>query len=227
MKRRILDFPLQHGRLVFIGLAVLTIGLGSAIPRIQIDTDPENMLSEDDPARLFHNETKDEFSLHDLIVVGVVNEAEPEGVFNPESLARIHELNEQLKSIDGVIARDVLGPSTMDNIEQAGPGTIRFEWLMEQPPKTPEEALAIKEAALRLPMLRGTVVSDDGDSVALYVPIESKDQSHRIPKRSERSSTGSATTAMSSTSPGSLLPKTHSASRCSSKWRSRRRLPLS
>ncbi len=180
MKQKILDFPLQHARLVFVGLAVLTIGLGSAIPWIQVDTDPENMLSEDDPARVFHNETKDEFSLHDLIVVGVVNEAEPEGVFNPDSLGRIHELNERLKSIDGVIARDVLGPSTMDNIEQAGPGTIRFEWLMEDPPKTPEEALAIKEAALRLPMLRGTVISDDGESVALYVPIESKDQSHRI-----------------------------------------------
>jgi predicted RND superfamily exporter protein len=63
------------------------------------------MLSEDDPARDFHNETKEEFALHDLIVVGVVNEAEPEGVFNPESLGRIHELNERLKSIDGVIAR--------------------------------------------------------------------------------------------------------------------------
>ncbi len=180
MKRKILDFPLQHARLVFIGLAVLTIGFGSAIPGIQVDTDPENMLSENDPDRIFHNETKEEFSLHDLIVVGVVNEAEPEGVFNPESLARIHELNERLKSIDGVIARDVLGPSTMDNIEQAGPGTIRFEWLMEEPPETPEEAIAIKEAALRLPMLRGTVVSEDGESVALYVPIESKDQSHRI-----------------------------------------------
>jgi len=138
------------------------------------------MLSERDSARVFHNQTKEEFALHDLIVVGVVNEVEPEGVFNPESLARIHELNERLKSIDGVIARDVLGPSTMDNIEQAGPGAIRFEWLMEQPPKTPEEAIAIKEAALRLPMLRGTVVSEDGKSVALYVPIESKDQSHRV-----------------------------------------------
>ena len=180
MKQKILDFPLQHARLVFVGLAVLTIGLGSAIPWIQVDTDPENMLSEDDPARVFHNETKDEFALHDLIVVGVVNEVEPAGVFNPDSLAHIHELNERLKSIDGVIAHDVLGPSTMDNIEQAGPGTIRFEWLMEDPPKTPEEALAIKEAALRLPMLRGTVISDDGESVALYVPIESKDQSHRI-----------------------------------------------
>ncbi|MDH3655309.1 MAG: MMPL family transporter [Myxococcales bacterium] len=185
MKRKILDFPVQHARLVFVGLAVLTIGLGAAIPSIQVDTDPENMLSEDDAARVFHNETKEEFALHDLIVVGVVNEAEPEGVFNPESLGRIHELNEQLKSIDGVIARDVLGPSTMDNIEQAGPGTIRFEWLMEEAPKTPEEALAIKEAALRLPMLRGTVISEDGDSVALYVPIESKDQSHRISEEIE------------------------------------------
>ena len=185
MKRKILDFPIQHARLVFVGLAVLTIGLGSAIPSIKIDTDPETMLSADDPARVFHNETKEEFSLHDLIVVGVVNDAEPEGVFNPESLGRIHELNEQLKSIDGVIARDVLGPSTMDNIEQAGPGTIRFEWLMEEAPKTPEEALAIKEAALRLPMLRGTVVSEDGDSIALYVPIESKDQSHRISEEIE------------------------------------------
>jgi predicted RND superfamily exporter protein len=185
MKRKILDFPLQHARLVFVGLAVLTIGLGSAIPWIQIDTDPETMLSADDPARVFHNETKDEFALHDLIVVGVVNESEPEGVFNPDSLGRIHELNQRVKSIDGVIARDVLGPSTMDNIEQAGPGTIRFEWLMEQPPETPEEAIAIKEAALRLPMLRGTVVSDDGKSVALYVPIESKDESHRISEEIE------------------------------------------
>ncbi len=185
MKRKILDFPLQHARLVFVGLAVLTIGFGSAIPWIQIDTDPENMLKEDDPARVFHDETKDEFTLHDLIVVGVVNESEAEGVFNPESLTRIHELNEHVKTIDGVIARDVLGPSTMDNIEQAGPGTIRFEWLMEEPPKTPEEALAIKEAALRLPMLRGTVVSDDGKSVALYVPIENKHESHRISEEIE------------------------------------------
>jgi predicted RND superfamily exporter protein len=121
MKRKILDFPLQHARLVFIGLAVLTIGLGSAIPWIQFDTDPENMLSEDDPDRIFHNETKEEFALHDLIVVGVVNEAEPEGVFNPESLARIHELNERLKSIDGVIARDVLRRWTTSSRQVPGP----------------------------------------------------------------------------------------------------------
>ncbi|NNE20271.1 MAG: hypothetical protein HKN10_17515, partial [Myxococcales bacterium] len=62
MKRKILDFPIQHARLVFVGLAVLTIGLGSAIPSIKIDTDPETMLSAEDPARVFHNETKEEFA---------------------------------------------------------------------------------------------------------------------------------------------------------------------
>jgi len=195
MKRKILDFPLHRPRLVFVALAVLTLGLGSAIPWIKVDTDPENMLSPDDPARVFHNETKDEFALHDLIVVGVVNEQHPNGVFNPESLARIHEVNERVKTIDGVIARDVLGPSTMDNIEQAGPGTIRFEWLMEEPPETPEEALAIKEAALRLPMLRGTVISDDGESVALYVPIENKHESHRISQEIESIVAGFGETA--------------------------------
>ena len=215
MKRRILDFPLQHPRLVFISLAVVTVGFGSAIPWIRVDTDPENMLSETDPSRVFHNETKEEFSLHDLIVVGVVNETNPEGVFNPESLRRIHEINERVQAIDGVIARDVLGPSTMDNIEQAGPGTIRFEWLMEQPPETPKEALAIKEAALRLPLLRGTVVSDDGKSVALYVPIESKDQSHRIAGEIQSIIDGFGHTD----DQDCLSRRTPSASKCSRRWR--------
>lgn len=180
MKQKILSFPLQHPRRVFIGVMVLTMGLGAAIPWIRIDTDPENMLAADEPARVFHNQTKEEFALHDMIVVGVVNESEPDGVFNPASLARVHALNEHVESIDGVIARDILGLSTMDNIEQAGPGAIRFEWLMAEPPETQEEALAVRDAALRLPLLRGRVISEDGRSVALYVPIESKDQSHRI-----------------------------------------------
>ena len=185
MKSRIFDFPLHHPRVVFVAVAALTMALGVAISWIRIDTDPENMLSEHDPSRVFHNQTKDAFSLHDLIVVGVVNESHPEGVFNPGSLARVFDLTEKSKGIDGVIARDVMSPATMDNIEQAGPGTIRFEWLMAEPPDTLEEAVAIRDAALRLPMLRGTVVSEDGKSIAVYVPIESKDQSHRISQEIE------------------------------------------
>jgi len=59
------------------------------LPALQIDTDPENMLAADEPARVFHNAQKKAFSLYDMVVVGVVNEENPQGVFNKKSLANI------------------------------------------------------------------------------------------------------------------------------------------
>ena len=47
--------------------------------RVHIDTDPENMLPQDQPSRVFHNKVKDDFALHDMLVVGVVNETDPDG----------------------------------------------------------------------------------------------------------------------------------------------------
>ena len=37
------------------------------LPEIKVDTDPENMLSADEPARVFHNQMKKEFSLSDIV----------------------------------------------------------------------------------------------------------------------------------------------------------------
>ena len=108
MKRKILDFPLQHARLVFIGLAVLTIGLGSAIPWIKVDTDPENMLPADEPVRVTHAAIKEEFNLNDFLVVGIVHE---DTVFTPEILRRAYNITEALYDMEGVIVDDVLAPS--------------------------------------------------------------------------------------------------------------------
>ncbi len=53
-----------------------------ALQSLKIDTDPENILSETESARVFHNNAKKEFSLHDMVVVGIVNEEHQNGVFN-------------------------------------------------------------------------------------------------------------------------------------------------
>ncbi len=156
-----------------------------------VDTDPENMLSEDEAVRVFHTRMKREMALHDMVVLGVVNETHPDGVFNPESLAKIYELAEYAKTLRwhdeqnpdkevGVIEVDVIAPSTVDYIEQAGPGTIRFEWLMPSPPQSREEALAVRHKAERIPFLNGTLLSEDGKALCLYLPISSKDLSYRI-----------------------------------------------
>lgn len=158
---------------------------------LQIDTDPENMLSVDEPVRVFHNAMKKEFALYDMVVVGVVNDTHVDGVFNVKSLQDIHALTQYAKTLQweedgqrhGVIAADILSPSTVDNIEQAGLGTVRFEWLMREPPTTEEGARAIAQKAKKIPFLNGTLVSDDGKAVALYLPIQVKSDSYEVAEK--------------------------------------------
>jgi hypothetical protein len=158
---------------------------------IAVDTDPENMLPADEPVRVFHNTMKREFSLYDMVVVGVVNETHPDGVFNPQSLGRIYELSQYARALQwpdprdperriGVVEVDMLAPSMVDNVEQAGLGAVSFDWLMPQPPTTRDEALAVRDRAERLPLLKGTLVSEDGKAITLYLPLTSKDLSYGV-----------------------------------------------
>ncbi len=48
-------FSVDHPKTVAIAAVVLTVGLGAFLPFIKVDTDPENMLSEKEAVRIFHN----------------------------------------------------------------------------------------------------------------------------------------------------------------------------
>ncbi|MBS3779313.1 MAG: MMPL family transporter, partial [Desulfovermiculus sp.] len=194
----------HHPKKTFVLIGVVTIvlavlaGLPSLFPQtfsflhpVRVDTDPENMLQQEEPARIFHNQMKDEFDLHDMIVVGVVNEEHPQGVFNPDTLSRVYELTEFAKGLQGesigeddpragVVRADIIAPSTVDNIEQAGVGTVRFEWLMSTPPENEQEAAEIRDNAQRIPFLNGTLVSENGQALAVYLPITAKKLSYDI-----------------------------------------------
>ena len=180
MKQLLLDFSTGRPRAVYLLVLAVAVVLGLAIPRIQIDTDQENMLPESQGDRVFHNAVKARFDLHDAIVVGAVNTNDAAGIYNVASLGALHRLTDGILAIDGVILQDVMSLSTVDNIDQEGPGTIRFEWMMKTPPQTADEAAAIRARVERLPFLADTLVSGDGKAAAVYVPIESKDESYRI-----------------------------------------------
>ena len=163
-----------------LAVALLCLGFASQLPRIVVDTDPENMLPADQGARVLHDAVKRDFTLYDMLIVGIVDETDADGVFTPAALARIHELTGRIQTIEGVVRQEVLSLSTVDNIEQGGPGVVRFGWLMEQPPRTRDDARALRDAADRLPTIRGTLVSEDGRATAIYVPLERKRDSRRI-----------------------------------------------
>ncbi len=183
MKHRLIDVSTNRPRAVYLVVALLVLVAAAMLPRIRIDTDPENMLPADQADRVFHDLVEQRFALYDAIVVGMVNEQHPQGIYNPRSLAALHKLSGEILKLDGVVAPDLMSLAQADNITQAGPGTIRFEWMMREAPATASQALAIRAAVERLPLLEDTLVSGDGKAAAIYVPIESKDLSYPLSQR--------------------------------------------
>lgn len=186
MMTQIFKQAMKYPKLVFAAALVLALWALLQFPSMKVDTDPENMLPEDAPVRVFHHENKKEFALYDFIVLGIVNEKDPAGVFNPVTLKKIHDLTEKIKKIEGVIPGEIVALSTKDNIEQADLGSVRFSWLMETPPATQAEADKIREEAMDHPMFQGSVVSADGMALAVYVPIERKDLSYEVAAEIEK-----------------------------------------
>jgi predicted RND superfamily exporter protein len=79
-----------------------------------------------------------------------------------------------------IIAPEIISPSVVDNIKQADRGQLAIEYLMEEAPTTRKQALAIKHDAMNNPLYKGTLVSEDGKAIALYIPIQAKTYSYNV-----------------------------------------------
>ncbi len=178
--RKVIEWSMDRPWWV-IGLTALAVVLSMVqYPKITVDTDPENMLRKDEFVRMFHHQMKREFGIYDFIVLGVVNDRHPNGVFNAQTLNKVYDITEEIKKIDGVIKREIIAPSTKDNIRQGGLGEVVFEWLMDGHIKTDSEALRIRDEAMDNPLFYGTMVSEDGKALCIYIPIKAKNMSYRI-----------------------------------------------
>ena len=158
--QKLIQLSLQKPRMVTAVMVLCTLLLGTLIIRVHVDTDPENMLSKKEFVRIFHDQAKKEFNLHDVVVLGVVNDKDKDGVFNPQTLQKIDTLSKFAATLVDpdnpdrrVVDRDIIAPDNVDNIQQAGLGQVRFEWLMKEPPANREVADKIRDYALANPRI--------------------------------------------------------------------------
>lgn len=191
IRNALVDFAIHRSWVTILLILMATAITGSFFPQVNIDTDPEHMLPENEASRLFHNQAKKTFDLSEIVVVGIVNETAPDGVFTPQTLQNIHTVAQFAKTLrwedpdhpereQGVIEVDMIAPSLVEHISQAGPGTIAFDWLMPAPPETREQALAVREKIMANPMLAGRMASEDGKALCLYLPLTDKRFSYRV-----------------------------------------------
>ncbi|WP_371185774.1 RND family transporter [Thalassotalea maritima] len=182
MYSRLLRWVLTKPKQLYVILATLVLMTLAMMPMLQIDTDPENMLDADAPARVFHHQIKQQFVMHDMVVVGMVSD---DSIYTVDNLTTLHELSVFIRSLDDVVLDDYLALDVVDNIsqqidEQGNNSGIKFSYLMKQAPTNSTDAEAIQSAVKRLPMLENTLVSGDSKAAAIYIPLTSKDKSYPV-----------------------------------------------
>jgi len=165
----LVHFSVDHPRWVVAVTLFITLVALSAFPRVRTDTNPKNMLPADSAVRVSNDAVEKTFGLYeDMIVVGIKNEA---GILNKTTLEKIKRINEGILQIAGVAARDVAGFSTIDNVTVDN-GTLQVGPLMPEVPGDPRALEGLRKQLFENPMFVGRIISQDGKTAAIYVPLE-------------------------------------------------------
>ena len=176
MLRHLTRFSLDHPKVVIACIVLISLFFMAQFPKISIDTDPENMLEANQPDREFYHSTKKTFGIHDMIVVGIVDER---GIFHTEALEAVARAIDAIQQIKGVIIEDVISLTSTDNVKSAG-GLLDIHPVMRQVPHSEEELTALRRDIADNPFLHEKIASKDGTALAIYIPIREKAMSYRI-----------------------------------------------
>jgi len=181
MLSKLTEIVTKFPKITIAVVLIITIFFIIQFPKIKIDTDPENMLEQTQPDRVFYDRVKKEFGIHDLIVIGIVDER---GIFTPDTLKRVAKITDEVLKIKGVIIEDVVSLRTSDNVTSEE-GILVVRRFMEEVPKEPETIQKLKETVYSNPFFVDKIISKDGKATVIYIPIVRKDESYRISKEIE------------------------------------------
>lgn len=182
MMRKLTEIVTKFPKTTIALFLLATIFFVIQFPKIKIDTDPENMLEQKQPDRVFYDNVKREFGIHDLLVVGIVDE---DGIFNQKTLSKIAKITDEILKIKGVIIEDVVSLRTSDNVASRD-GTLVVRCFMEQIPQDADEVEKLKKSLFDNSFYVDKIISRDGKATSIYIPIEKKNQSYRISKEIEK-----------------------------------------
>ena len=169
MKFSLVEFSIRRPKWVLLLAGLLTLLFLTQFPKIRTDTNPKHMLPDTSDVRVWNDAVDKTFALYeDTIVVGVENDV---GVLNRETLGRIARITDGILGLEGVSSRDVNGFTTITNVT-AEAGTLKVGPLMPAAPKTEAEVEALRTALFGNTLFVDRVISRDGKTTAIYVPLE-------------------------------------------------------
>ncbi|MGR8918786.1 MAG: hypothetical protein ACU85V_04135, partial [Gammaproteobacteria bacterium] len=126
---------------LLVNLAVVA-GLGAALPQLYKDTSPDAYIEPDNPALIYRNSVKENFSLDDSFVIAI--EAPPgQTIYNPGSLGLVAAITDMMESVDNIDPERVISLVT-EKIIVGGADSLDISPAFEDPPTTPAQIESIR-----------------------------------------------------------------------------------
>lgn len=173
-RRRWFDFILDHPRLVLFALAAITLFLALQLPSLRWETDARVYLPKGHPAIVYDEKAADLFGVKDSLIIGIANDGE-HGIYNPETLARVQRITDQVAALPGIIALRTIDVASLSSAtifvgDEESIGSVR---LMPEVP-TDETGLAkLRQlVADNADLLVGNLVSADGKATMIRAKLK-------------------------------------------------------
>lgn len=168
-KFSLVEFSVRHPNIIVSLTIIFTLAFMTQFPKVKIDTNPKNMLPATSDVRVWNDEVEKTFGLYeDMIALGIVNE---KGILNNDTLGKIQRTTDEILKLKGVAARDVSSFTTIDNVTVEG-DTLKVSPLMTGVPKTAKDLDALHKALFENPLFINRIISKDGKTTAIYIPLE-------------------------------------------------------
>ena len=161
----VIGWATDHPKTILIIAAAITALFVAFIPMLRVDVDFANYLNRTDPAVIAADQAKERFGSQIRTIVAI---EDPRGVFRPETLALVEELEtafEELPQVEDIVgplsAQVIRGSEASISIRSAAPNGVA--------PKTPEEIETYRDLVLSDSTLINYVVSSTGTALAIYL----------------------------------------------------------
>jgi predicted RND superfamily exporter protein len=168
-KISLVEFSIAHPKLVLAVVLLLTPIFLAQLPKIQLDTNPKNMLPPSSDVRVWNDSVDQTFGLYeDNIVVGIVH---PRSVLNKGTLEKVRDISAEILRVKGVAGRDVASFTTIDNVT-ADAGGLKVAPLVTKIPQNDVELQALRKTLFENPLFVDRIISRDEKTTVIHVPLE-------------------------------------------------------
>ena len=161
-------FLTEHAWMVLVAVALVTVVLAAGTRRLRADFDVEASLPANHPFVQIDREIRRQFGGRRTMIVAIV--PRDGDVWRPEVLALVRDVTLVALRLPDVIAQNVvsLAAPSVRYAEDRG-GSLEIDYLMRDPPRTPEEVQRLRARVQDDPQLRGLLVTPDDRAALLFV----------------------------------------------------------